>query len=505
MVTGFLRRRPEAALATMALVAGIALRAWILGNHISPTESDEAVLALIAMRITRGDLELMYWGQPYGGPVESYVAAPLLLLVGPSVLATKLVGSGLALGSAVLVWRIGRRTVGPLAGVLAAALFWIWPPYFVFYSTKMSIYFGSLFLALSVVLQLVRLATGRPGRWWAPIAGVLAGLAFWASPQTLFLLLPVAVALLPRLLPQWRTLLAAVPFAVLGAAPWLVHNSRNGWPSFDPLPTERDLSYVERLLGVPRQIPVALGFRMFGSERWVVRPLALVALVALAAAIVTVIAIRRPRWSFLAWALLLFPFAYALSPTSVDIPGGSPRYFLSAMPLVTLVVGAGLAWLARRSHAVVPAAALAGALALTLVNLHDLAEHRRGWFPGAPDALVPAEFGDLLRLLDEHDVEHAYADYWVSFRATFEADEEVIVAPVQPWLERYPPYSAQVAASPSPAYVTLASSQVTPRVQAVLTDLGIPFETWTRGDFVLVQPATPVGRETLTAAYQLQP
>ena len=493
------------ALALVALLAGAAARTWILREHVSPTESDEAVLALIGLHFARGDVHLMYWGQPYGGPLESLVAAPLLLLFGPSVLVTKLVGTAFCLASAVLVWRIGRRTVGDTAGLLGGALLWVWPPYFVFYSTKMSIYFGSLFLAVVVALQLVRLATGDPGRWWAPVTGVAAGLAFWASPQTLFLALPLGVALLPRLVGRWRTLVTAVPFGLLGAAPWLVHNATTGWTSFRPVPTYHDASYLERVVGVPRQVPLALGLRAVGSERWLYPPLAVAVLAAFVVGIAVVLLIRRPRWSFLGWALVLFPFAYATSPMSVYSPGGNPRYFLMAMPLVALLGGAGVAWLLQRLGPPAAVTALVIALLFTTTALRDFARRHEGWFPGAPDQLVPPTFGDLRRLLRDHEVAHAYADYWISFRATFETGEATIVAPVQPWLDRYPPYSAEVAASPAPAYVTLTRSAVTFRLQELLTELGIPFETWTEGEFVLVQPAVPVPRETVVAAYQLKP
>ena len=488
-----------------SLVVGVAVRAWMFRTQVSPTESDEAVLALIALRLTRGHVDLMYWGQPYGGPVESVLAAPLLLVLGPSVLATKLVGTGLCLGSSVLLWRIGRRTVGDTAGALAGAIFWVWPPYFVFYSTKMSIYFGSLFLALLTVHLLVRLALDDvPPRWLGPATGIAAGAAFWASPQTLFLLLPVGVSLLPRLFPRWRRALVVAPFVLVGASPWLLHNATHGWASLRSVPVDQHVGYLARVAGVPAQVPLALGLRTFGTERWLWRPLALTVLAVGMAGLLLVLA-RRPRWAFLGWALLLFPLAYAMSPLSVYSRGGSPRYFLMAMPVVALLLGRLLADVAQRLHPTMIVVPLVAILAVTAINLRDLSAHRLGWFPGAPDAMVPPEFGDLLRLFEEHDVAYAYADYWVSFRATFEAGEDPIVAPVQPWLDRFPPYSAAVASSPSPAFVTLRPSAVTARVQEQLASMAIPFDVWARGDFVVIQPERHVDREAMTDAYQLAP
>jgi 4-amino-4-deoxy-L-arabinose transferase-like glycosyltransferase len=488
----------------VALVTGIAMRAWILAADVSPTESDEAVLGLIALRLSRGDLHLMYWGQAYGGPVESFLVAPFFWLFGPSVLLTKVAASCLAFASAVLIWRIGRRTVGNTAGLLAGSAFWIWPAYFVFYSTKMSIYFGSLLLALAVVLLLLQLRDDDTRRWWAPAAGTIAGLAFWASPQTLFLLLPVTIALLPSLLRRWRSLLMTVPFAVLGAAPWFAFNAGNDWISLERPPVDAEVPYLQRVLDVAPQVPIALGLRRFGTERWISRELAAAVLALFAIGLVVAILRRSRRWGALWVAVLLFPFAYAVSPLSVYTPGGSPRYFLTAIPLVALLVGRGLTWAGSRLHHGVAALGMLLVLGISLLGLEDLARHRLGWFRGAPDAVVPPDFDDLRSLLRDHGVRHAYADYWVSFRATFETGERTIVAPVQPYLDRYPPYSAEVAAAPAPAFVTLTESQVTEHVARRLTSLGIAFTRQQRGDFVLLLPDSPVSRDSVWTAYQLQ-
>ena len=62
--------------------------------------------------------------------------------------------------AAVLVWRVGRRTVGEPAARIGAALFWIWPPFLVWWSTKARGFYGSgLVLGLAALLLVCAFAS----------------------------------------------------------------------------------------------------------------------------------------------------------------------------------------------------------------------------------------------------------------------------------------------------------------------------------------------------------
>ena len=95
-----------------AIVAGLALRAWLLANSLGTLDADEAVWGLMARHVLDGEVSTFYWGQPYGGTLEVFLTAPLFAVFGSSTLALKLVPAALFAVAAVLVWRVGRRTVG---------------------------------------------------------------------------------------------------------------------------------------------------------------------------------------------------------------------------------------------------------------------------------------------------------------------------------------------------------------------------------------------------------
>jgi hypothetical protein len=66
------------------LLAGLALRGWILAGPLGEVEADESVVGLMALHIQQGEQVAFYWGQPYVGSLEAYLAAAAFALLGPS-------------------------------------------------------------------------------------------------------------------------------------------------------------------------------------------------------------------------------------------------------------------------------------------------------------------------------------------------------------------------------------------------------------------------------------
>ncbi|MFJ8578545.1 hypothetical protein [Micromonospora sp. NPDC093277] len=102
-----------AVLTTLAIVAGVAYRLWLLRHDAPPTNSDEATMGLAALHIAQGrQLPVWFYGQAYMGTLEAYLAAPLFALSGPSVLALRLPALALYALFLVLSWRLTRRLGG---------------------------------------------------------------------------------------------------------------------------------------------------------------------------------------------------------------------------------------------------------------------------------------------------------------------------------------------------------------------------------------------------------
>jgi hypothetical protein len=387
--------------------------------------------------------------------------------------------------------------VGDRAAVIAGALMWIFPSFFVWYSTKISIYEGSLALSLTTTLLALQFRDGEDARWWPVAFGLAAGVSFWANPQTLFVLAPLGLLLLRRFLRRWRRLALALPFALVGAAPWFAFNLMHHWLSFEIPPGVAESAYLIRVRGFFSELPMALGLRQPWTQAWVFRPLAIVATAALVAVVLTVIALRPRRWWELAGIATLYPFAYAISPLSL-YGGGEPRYLLMLLPVVCLLV----ARLATAAGAWAALGLLIAAAALTAYGVNHQLERHIGWMPASPDGIaVPPHFGDLVRLLDEHRIDRAYADYWVAFRATFETRERTIVSPIQGTLTRYEPYTKAVMASPRPAFIVIAGGQVSGSVEERFRRIGVPFERYERGPFIVFRAQRWVHRDDIAAAY----
>ena len=112
-----------------ALVAGCVLRVWILGLPLATLESDEAITGLMARHALDGEFSVLYWLSLYGGTQEALVTALVFAVFGSSVLALKLTALAFYVAAAVLLWYVGRRTVGERAAWLGVALYWISPAF----------------------------------------------------------------------------------------------------------------------------------------------------------------------------------------------------------------------------------------------------------------------------------------------------------------------------------------------------------------------------------------
>lgn len=491
----------------VAIVAGVAFRIAVLrADAIGISDADEAVLELIAVRLQHGQAFAMYWGQAYGGTIEAIAAAAAFTVAGASAVVAKLVPTAFCAATALLVWRIGRRVLPAQSAAIAGALCWAAPAYLVYRSTNINIYFGALALATATLLLLQQLADGDTARWWPAAFGLAAGAAWWSSPQSAFLLLPAAIVYAIPMVRRWRLVAISLPFAVVGALPWVWWNVANDWASLRSPATDVTVPYVERVASFVPQLSLLAGLRELTTARWyapaITRPFLAVAMVA--TIVVTVIAWRRrsqwPSWRVGAMAAL-FPLAYGLSPLSRFEGFTQPRYLTLFAPLLALITGGAIGWLGRR---VSPWPALAATLAVVTASGLVLRtyEHRHLIsFAGAPDALVPRHFGDLVTLFERHHVDYAYADYWIAFRATFEANEGTIVAPVQPWLTRYAPYGRRAEAGQHTALVTLTASTTSQLVPARLDALGVRYELARKGDFQLVIPEHTVARNDVVEAF----
>src|SRR5689334_15377154 len=79
-------------LAMLALVIlGTGVRFVLIALNWPGTNSDEGNMGLLAMHVAfRGEWPIFFYGLPYLGPVEGYIAAPLFHLFGVSLFSLRL-------------------------------------------------------------------------------------------------------------------------------------------------------------------------------------------------------------------------------------------------------------------------------------------------------------------------------------------------------------------------------------------------------------------------------
>jgi hypothetical protein len=291
-----LLRSPLGAIAAVALVAGVALRVWILSGPLATLESDEAISGLIALHMLDGEFAAMYWLSPYGGTIESAFAALPLAVFGESVLTLKLATLAVFVGAGVLTWFVGVRTVGREAALVGTALFWVWPAFLVWWTTKARAYYGAgLFLGLAAFLLVLRLRE-RDSRLDAALLGLVLGLGWWTTPGIVVLGLPALAWLAWRRPRAYRLVPYAVPGVLVGVAPWVAFNVRNRWLSLDLSPVAAsDSTALERLEGLFRHVlPQWLGVRVPFSTDWLLGPAVGWVVVAAALGALVLAIVRRP-------------------------------------------------------------------------------------------------------------------------------------------------------------------------------------------------------------------
>ena len=217
-------RHPRAPL-LLALVLAVVARLVLVARTHAMIDGDEALVGIQAENILRGQHPTYFYGQPYMGSLEAYLAAAIFRVFGPSTVGLRMVPIALSLVVVALTWRLAlallprdARTTPLLAGV--AALVAAVPPLYDAvaelrtWGGQIEIYTISLALLLVTVELAASLRRGnetqvQPWRWG--LLGFLAGLGIWINPLVSYALVACALWLLPALFPGalpslWRRL-----------------------------------------------------------------------------------------------------------------------------------------------------------------------------------------------------------------------------------------------------------------------------------------------------------
>jgi 4-amino-4-deoxy-L-arabinose transferase-like glycosyltransferase len=416
-------REPHATWVAVVAVAaaGVLLRVWVYRSDVALPDSDEAIVGLMARHLLHGEVTTFYWGQPYGGPQEAWLAALPFALFGSSLLALRLVPMALAAVACVLVWRVGLRTIGPRAGAVAACILWLWPPYTVVRTTGEWGFYASDLVYCALLLLLGLRVVERPSVARVALLGLVVGLAFWQTAQIIPIALPVLAWTLWKAPGALRHAWAGVAFAVVGALPWLVWNVRHDFASVLPRSDVGAYAHGLRLLASPL-VPMLVGLRAPLTAQTIV-PKALMYVAYVGLLLLFLYGLRR-SWATPASLLYVVSIVFMVAwPVShrVTLLTSHPVYLVVVSPVLALL----LAQLATSELRAVTLVVLVGLVSVVTLHRMDvwfrLDEAR--WPPA-----VPRSFAPLAETLDRLGVDHVYANYWVAYRLAFDTRERIAAA-----------------------------------------------------------------------------
>ena len=433
--------RPSRAI-PLALFLAVVVRLpfWIEALR-TPVDGDTAIVGLMARHPGMGTT---FWGQPYGSPLDSWVAMPFVATWGYSTEALRLPAFLLGLALVPLAYELARL-LHPAAALPAAVLVACPPPYFLllsalpppFYPTTLALCGLSLVLAARAGRSLEE---KREARGTLLLLGLCSGLALWTHLMSASVVAAAGAWVFLRGRGGRRRLVWAVVPLVAASAPLWSRGLAGEGPTRIVQVSDRQQSTLGHLAEVlPRlheplggvlgtHVPVIADAEdfMLRSPGWVAGPIVLIYGLLLVLAGRAASGAHPSLLCFLAafLALLAFPFPLRAAPHTIRFL--TPLY----LPVAVLV-----AWAAaprgtsRRPWVVVLALA-----ALHLGSGTRLLETWRSLDRAGAPFLLP-DLRPLRSFLEQRGVRHAYASYSPAFRLTWESGEQIVASP--PWNDRF--------------------------------------------------------------------
>ena len=185
----------------LALAAAAVLKIILLAGNVIPFNSDEAVVALMARHILRGERPVFFYGQAYMGSLDAWLVAAGFWIFGQHVWVIRLVQILLYLLVILTTALLGRIIFGSWkVGILAAWLVAIPTVNVTLYTTASLGGYGEALLIGNLLLLIGwQISQGRDSAkgefqsflWF--LWGFLAGLGIWAFGFTLIYSIPVGI------------------------------------------------------------------------------------------------------------------------------------------------------------------------------------------------------------------------------------------------------------------------------------------------------------------------
>ncbi len=477
----------------LVLLLAVAVRALMLPYpHL---DADMAMTGLMARHVLEGELPIFFWGQPYCGAIEAYLAAPIFALFGACRVTLCATVALVSLAFVVLAYAAARDMWGRRAGLLSMLLAALPPYYFLVHNIlPRAAYIEVPTLSLLLGWLAWRLGRGRAPAWEYLVYGLAAGVGFWTHFLIAYALLGSALYLV---LARWRVLrekgrlLMLAGFAV-GSLPLWLYNFQEPFATFLYLTRPKfHVSAGEALLrlvqdGVPGVLAAWAGGRGAPGELW---PFYAGARVLGLASLAWLLWQRRRGLASLArlnagradgsevWLLMLLA---ALVVTTLS--GESASYTLRHLvPVYAAVIPLGgylLDRLWERRSRALALGLLAVIMACNLAGLYYAANvfhPRRAQRHLAEERMNQA----LAKKMLAHGVHHAFTwNYWDAYIFNFDVGEKVILD--SPAHTHHPAYLRAILRDAKAGFVVRYDSRP---YEAALKAAGAGFQRFEEGEF----------------------
>jgi 4-amino-4-deoxy-L-arabinose transferase-like glycosyltransferase len=155
-------------------------------------------------------------------PLYAWFLIPIYWIFGRSWWAVGLIQIGVAVGTALLVYELGRRFVSKRVGLVAAVVATL-NPYLVWHDVHENREILDQFLTVAIVL-LVMILAGRRSLWLSAVLGVTLGLAILGNTRLLFLPILCCAFVVRRERRTWAVVGVVLAGCALALLPWIVRN-----------------------------------------------------------------------------------------------------------------------------------------------------------------------------------------------------------------------------------------------------------------------------------------
>ena len=479
-------------LLALVLLVGAAVRALYM--LAPPFDSDVSVVGLMGMHVLDGEFSPLFWGQHYGGSLESFLAAGLFSVFGKSVYVLDAVPALVSLVQLVLLYLLGRDLFGRRVGLIAAGLAALGPFLLVANSVSArginieTLTLGTLILWITV--RMLKAGPDHPRQVWYCLAyGITAGVGTWTHALFLYFLPPTFLMLWwadPRLVLRPRFALLFLAF-LLGVSPFVIHNIQTHGGTLYYMSHPRPNSgFLNNLwIYLSRGLPVIGGVLDAWGKVWQVPVLAQVVLFFSVAVWLTALGgwaknlwlrlTKSPQADGSETLVLTFVCTAVVFSGVGGADSGSFRYLLSLFAIWPLAVGYFFKTVSARGKWGGRAAGLI-VLSMAVLNLTGSVINSPAWNKDQRDiwANLNKVHEELAGFMNSHKLRYAYvSNYWLGMRGTFLTREKIILIPF--FKERHPPYRQALLRSDRFAYAMDGESN-TKRIKEALTALHADFK-----------------------------